>query len=88
MKKVLNIFGAFVLGETERTELKYLEKQHVKQFEVYLIQNIIDTIQYQIQLITYYTSGYNFIFIVLIIDLSVLWYRCHFKIFLRYFFSV
>lgn len=37
---VLNIFGAFVLGETERTELKYLEKQHVKQFEVYLIQNI------------------------------------------------
>lgn len=71
MKKVLNIFGAFVLGETERTELKYLEKQHVKQFEVYLIQNIIDTIQYQIQLITYYTSGYNYIFIVLIILISV-----------------
>lgn len=88
MKKVLNIFGAFVLGETERTELKYLEKQHVKQFEVYLIQNIIDTIQYQIQLITYYTSGYNYIFIVLIIDLSVLWYRCHFKIFFEDIFSV
>lgn len=38
LKKILNILGAFFfLGETERTELKYLEKQHVKQFEVYLV---------------------------------------------------
>lgn len=38
LKKILNILGAFFfLGETERTELKYLEKEHVKQFEVYLI---------------------------------------------------
>lgn len=37
----------FFLGETERTELKYLEKQHVKQFEVYLITKY-ELIQYQI----------------------------------------
>ncbi len=29
-----NIDSIIYLGETERTELKYLEKEHLKQFEV------------------------------------------------------
>jgi len=33
----LRIYILFLqTGETERTELKYLEKEHLKQFEVYL----------------------------------------------------
>lgn len=80
----------FFLGETERTELKYLEKQHVKQFEVYLITKY-ELIQYQITKCTvdYMLHSYvNYIFSVDYLSQSILWYSSHFNIFLRYFFCI